>query len=51
MKLIMFLRHVHCAGLSDIHGASQYVVPRGGIFLGQWHSDSLEVAEGKINVQ
>jgi hypothetical protein len=24
---------VHCAGLSDVHGASQYVVPRDGIFF------------------
>jgi hypothetical protein len=26
------------AGLSDVHGASQYVVLRGGILVGNWRS-------------
>jgi hypothetical protein len=42
---------VHCAGLSDVRGASQCVVPRGGIFLGKWRSSFTGSSEGKMNVQ
>jgi hypothetical protein len=31
--------------------AYQYVVPRGGIFIGKWRSTFAGVAGGKINVQ
>jgi hypothetical protein len=34
-RVMFFVHGVHCAGLSDVNGASQYVVPRGGIFLGK----------------
>jgi hypothetical protein len=30
---------------------SQYVVPRGGIFLGKWRSTFAESSDGKMNVQ
>jgi hypothetical protein len=30
---------------------SQYVIPRGGIFLGKWRSSFVGSADGKINVQ
>jgi hypothetical protein len=30
---------------------SQYVVPRGGIFLGKWRSFFVGSSDGKINVQ
>jgi hypothetical protein len=30
---------------------SQYVVPRGGIFLGKWRSSSSGISDGKMNVQ
>jgi hypothetical protein len=30
---------------------SQYVVPRGGIFLGKWRSSFAGSSDGKINVQ
>jgi hypothetical protein len=30
---------------------SQYVVPRGGIFLGMWRSFFAENSDGKTNVQ
>jgi hypothetical protein len=30
---------------------SQYVVPRGGIFLGKWRSTFAGSSDGKINVQ
>jgi hypothetical protein len=30
---------------------SEYVVPRGGIFLGIWRSSFAGNAEGKMNVQ
>jgi hypothetical protein len=29
---------------------SQYVVPRGGIFLGKWHSSFAGSSDGKMNV-
>jgi hypothetical protein len=31
--------------------ASQYVVPRGGIFLGKWRSSFVGSSDGKMNVQ
>jgi hypothetical protein len=30
---------------------SQYVVPRGGIFLGKWRSSFAGSSDGKLNVQ
>jgi hypothetical protein len=30
---------------------SQYVGPRGGIFLGKWRSSFAESSDGKMNVQ
>jgi hypothetical protein len=30
---------------------SQYAVPRGGIFLGKWHSTFTGSSNGKMNVQ
>jgi hypothetical protein len=30
---------------------SQYVVPRGGIFLGKWRSSFAGHSDGKMNVQ
>jgi hypothetical protein len=30
---------------------SQYVVPRGGIFLGKWRSSFARNSNGKMNVQ
>jgi hypothetical protein len=30
---------------------SQYVVPRGGIFLGKWRSSFAGSSDGKVNVQ
>jgi hypothetical protein len=30
---------------------SQYVVPRGGIFLGKWRSSFAGNSDGKMNVQ
>jgi hypothetical protein len=30
---------------------SQYVVPRGGIFLGKWRSTFTGSSDGKMNVQ
>jgi hypothetical protein len=30
---------------------SQYVAPRGGIFLGKWHSSFAGRSDGKMNVQ
>jgi hypothetical protein len=41
------IHRVHCAGLSDVHGASQYAMPRGGTFLGSFVGSS----DGKMNVQ
>jgi hypothetical protein len=31
--------------------SSQYVVPRGGIFLGKWRSSFAGISDGKVNVQ
>jgi hypothetical protein len=31
--------------------SSQYVVPRGGIFLGKWRSSFVGSSDGKMNVQ
>jgi hypothetical protein len=33
------------------HQTSQYVVPRGGIFLGKWRSSFAGSSEGKMKVQ
>jgi hypothetical protein len=44
----LFVNCVHCAGLSDF---SQYVVPRGGSFLGKWRSSFAGSSDGKMNVQ
>jgi hypothetical protein len=48
---VVYIHRVHCAGLSDVHGASQYVAPRGGIYLGKWRSAFTGSSDGKINVQ
>jgi hypothetical protein len=37
-KPLSLIHRVHCAGLSDVHGTSQYLVPCGGIFLGKWRN-------------
>lgn len=42
------IHRVHCAGLSDAHRISKYVVPCGSIFLGKWSSTFAEVADSKI---
>jgi hypothetical protein len=31
--------------------SQQYVVPRGGIFLGKWHGSFAGIADSKMNVQ
>jgi hypothetical protein len=36
---------------SQAYQTSQYVVPRGGIFLGKWRSTFAESSDGKTNVQ
>jgi hypothetical protein len=42
---LCFIHRVHCAGLSDDHGAFQYAVPR------KWRSTFAGSSDGKINVQ
>jgi hypothetical protein len=36
---------------SQGYQTSQYVVPRGGIFLGMWRSSIVVCSDGKMNVQ
>jgi hypothetical protein len=35
----------------NAYQTSQYVAPRGGIFLGKWRSSFAGNSNGKINVQ
>jgi hypothetical protein len=35
----------------QVYQTSQYVVPRGGIFLGKWRSSYAGSSDGKMNVQ
>jgi hypothetical protein len=36
---------------SQAYQTSQYVVPRGGIFLDKWRSSFAGSSDGKVNVQ
>jgi hypothetical protein len=35
----------------QVYQTSQYVVPRGGIFLGKWRSSFAGISDGKMNAQ
>jgi hypothetical protein len=35
----------------QVYQTSQYVVPRGEIFLGKWRSSFAENCDGKMNIQ
>jgi hypothetical protein len=37
--------------IAQAYQSSQYVVPRGGIFLGKWRSSFAGNTDGKMNVQ
>jgi hypothetical protein len=45
-----FVHRVHCAGLSDLHGASQYVCHAVAFLSASGSELSQEVANGKIIV-
>jgi hypothetical protein len=48
----LLLHGVHCAGLSDVHGASRYAVPReAAFFSASGAALSQEFVDGKFNVQ
>jgi hypothetical protein len=37
--------------IAQAHQTSQYVMPRGGIFLGKWRSSFARKSDGKMNVE
>jgi hypothetical protein len=37
--------------IAQVYQTSQYVVPRGGIFLGKWRSSFAGNSDGKMNAQ
>jgi hypothetical protein len=37
--------------IEQAYQASQYVVPRGGIFIGKWRSSFAGNSDGEMNVQ
>jgi hypothetical protein len=45
------LRHLARKIPPQAYQTSQYVVPRGGIFLGKWRSIFAGSSDGKMNVQ
>jgi hypothetical protein len=45
------LRHLPRKMPPQAYQTSQYVVPRGGIFLGKWRSSFVGSSDGKMNVQ
>jgi hypothetical protein len=45
------LRHLPKKMLPQAYQTSHYVVPRGGIFLGKWHSTFTGSFDFKMNVQ
>jgi hypothetical protein len=45
------LRHLPRKMLPQAYQTSQYVVPRGGIFLVKWRSIFIGSSDGKMNVQ
>jgi hypothetical protein len=54
----MFIRDVDCQArekytmlIVQAYQTSQYVVPRGGIFLDKWRSSFAGNSDGKMNVQ
>jgi hypothetical protein len=44
---------VHCytVFIVQAYQTSQYMVPRGGIFLGKWRSSFAGSSDGKMNIQ
>jgi hypothetical protein len=44
-------REIYMVFIVQAYQTSQYVVPRGGIFLGKWRSTFAGNSDGKINVQ
>jgi hypothetical protein len=45
------LRHLPRKTPPQAYQTSQYVAPRGGIFLGKWRSSFVGSSDGKMNVQ
>jgi hypothetical protein len=43
--------HIYTAFTVQAYQISQYVVPRGGIFLGKWRSSFAGSSNGKMNGQ
>jgi hypothetical protein len=46
-----FSHPVYTVFIMQDYQTSQYVVPRGGIFLGKWRSSFAGNSEGKVSVQ
>jgi hypothetical protein len=47
----MLTVYLYTVFIVQAYQTSQYVVPRGGIFLGKWRSSFAGSSEGKMNVQ
>jgi hypothetical protein len=45
------LRHLPRKMTPQAYQTSQYVVPRGGIFLGKWRRSFIGSSDGKMNVE
>jgi hypothetical protein len=46
-----FSRPIYKVFIMQAYQTSQYVVPRGGMFLGKWRSSFAGNSDGKMNVQ
>jgi hypothetical protein len=46
-----FSRPINTVFIVHAYPTSQYVVPRGSIFLGKWRSSFARNSDGKMNVQ
>jgi hypothetical protein len=47
----LFLFVMYTVFIVQAYQTSQYVVPRGGIFLGKWRSSFAGSSDAKVNVQ
>jgi hypothetical protein len=45
------LLEIYRVFIAQAYQTSQYVVPRGSIFLGNWRSSFAGISDGKMNVQ
>jgi hypothetical protein len=50
-NLLQIYIYTYTVFIVQAYQTSQYVMPRGGIFLGKWRSSFAGSSDGKMNVQ